>query len=167
MATHQRVAYHEAGHAYIAILYRLGLRSVRIYVTSEGQWAGGVRAYLNKRKRLSHAAIEGHILRQMVGGMAGESADRILTGEDIDSTGSASDLQRLDELAGAMCDEGDEEMLDLTLEYCMKRAWRELENGWPCVVVLAEALMQYGRLTGKQARAIAFGRPAREVMAAP
>ena len=161
-----RAAYHEAGHAYMAILYRRSLRTVWIRESAdEGQWVGETVARRQPRPTRRHPEwLEGARLRVAVWGMAGMAAEaKLLRSRGVPeecSHWSSADIADVEESLTAMG--GTEFLHEHARAYCMARAYDALQAGWTGVQRIAEALMEHGRLTGRQARRLARGFPYQE-----
>lgn len=126
-------AYHEAGHAIVALLLGFSVESAGIDVDG-GYCVWDETLYVSEdRFPESWAAVN----------LAGSIAREIATGEP------SSDQLTQDDLAVRSLSLGPEGMEELLGE-ARSRAQEILQSSWPLVQVLARALLRYRRLHGEQ-----------------
>jgi len=144
-----RTAYHEAGHALIA-LHSIHLSSIGI----ERKIKRGGQTFTQKKGwiqpvRGSKVSVEENILIEL----AGPTAERLCPygpGRDFHQA-SMADMQKIEK---ALKDLTASERGDY-LDECRNRVEHMLKHHWPEVVALANALLERKRLTGRQAEKIA------------
>jgi excisionase family DNA binding protein len=145
-----RAAYHEAGHAVVA-MHSIELSSVGI----ERKIKRGVHIYKQERGwirpvRGSKVSIEENVLIELAGPMA-EKMCPFGPGRDY-RMASMADMKEVEAgLNGILTDSERGEYLD----QCRQKVKRMLKHHWPEVKGLAKALLKYKRLTGRQAERIA------------
>jgi len=151
-----RTAYHEAGHALVAMhsihLSSLGIerkikRGGQIFRQQKG-WIRPVRG--------SKVSLEENVLIELAGPMA-EKMCPFGAGRDY-YTASMADMKRVEAgLKGILTDSERGEYLD----QCRQKVKRMLKHHWPEVKVLAKALLKHRRLTGRpemsRRRSVALG----------
>jgi ATP-dependent Zn protease len=129
-------AYHEAGHAVAAYAMRKRVESVT--VIPEDEYLGCVRY---------HGFPEWFRPDIDSGGTAGEMHTR-----RYNRVGASSDMQLAFQMASYMV--GGVEDLEDYIDRAQERATAILEENWPAVEALAEALLLHGELSGRAARKI-------------
>ena len=145
-----RTAYHEAGHALVA-MHSIHLSSVGI----ERKIKRGGRVLRQQKGwirpvRGSTASVEENVMIELAGPMA-EKMCPFGPGRDY-YTASMEDMKRVEAgLKGILTDSERGEYLDASRE----KVKRMLKHHWPEVKVLAKALLKHRRLTGRQAERIA------------
>ncbi len=133
-------AYHEAGHAIVALLLGFSVESAGIDPNG-GYCIWNETLYVSEdRFPESWAAVN----------LAGSIAREIATGEP-----DSGQLTQ-DELAVRSLSMGPEGLEEL-LGQARSRAEEILQNSWPLVQVLARALLKYRRLQGEQIQDIIMG----------
>ncbi|CCF84185.1 hypothetical protein NITHO_3180004 [Nitrolancea hollandica Lb] len=133
-------AYHEAGHAIVALLLGFSVESAGIDLNG-GYCIWNETLYVSEdRFPESWAAVN----------LAGSIAREIATGEP-----DSGQLTQ-DELAVRSLSVGPEGLEEL-LGQARSRAEEILQNSWPLVQVLARALLKYRRLQGEQIQDIIMG----------
>lgn len=133
-------AYHEAGHAIVALLLGFSVESAGID-TNGGYCIWSETLYVSEdRFPESWAAVN----------LAGSIAREIATGEPDSGQLTQDDLAVRSLSVGP---EGLEELFDKA----RSRAEEILQDSWPLVQVLAQALLRYRRLQGEQIQDIIMG----------
>ena len=144
-----RAAYHEAGHAVVA-MHSIDLSSVGI----ERKIKRGDRIFRQQRGwirpvRGSKVSLEENVIIELAGQVA-EKMCPFGPGRDY-YTASMADMNKVEAgLKGILTDSERGEYLD----ECRKKVKRMLKHHWPEVKALAKALLNYKRLTGRQAERI-------------
>jgi hypothetical protein len=136
-------AYHEAGHAVMAL--RLGRRFRYATVRPEEDRLGHVRYYAANYRPdggdsdAARLTTEQHILTLL----AGAAAERRFAGR-TDRVGAKADYERAADLAGYVC--GSQEEATAYLRWLSVRTGNTLGVWWGAVVAIAEALRDQGHL---------------------
>ncbi len=132
----ERAAYHEAGHAVVAIKVGVPVSRVRI-----GDAAGGLCEIPAHRARSKvHADLAG-----MVVDLAGGIAEQLLTG--VPSSGSGMDRQHAATKAAALASSGLQ--ADELHRRALGVAGLKVLTSLPEIERVAAALVEHGTLTGK------------------
>jgi len=145
-----RTAYHEAGHALVA-MHSIHLSSVGIErkVKRGGQVFTQKKGWL-RPMRGSKVSVEENVLIELAGPMA-EKMCPFGAGRDY-YMASMADMDKVE--AGLKEILTESERTEYLYE-CRQKVSRMLKHHWPEVKALAKALLEHKRLTGRQAERIA------------
>ena len=158
----KRIAYHEAGHALMAVLKGVKVRRI----TCEARGVAGGVTYLTPQLGMTTRKKLEDDISILLGGYAAES---IFFNGDV-SVGASNDLQRVqsisralmlqfgmgpfsravawDDLGGSARDNVDSE-IDSLVAHLLQETKNDLENVRPIVEAVAKSLEQNGNLNGK------------------
>ncbi len=164
-------AYHEAGHAVMAVLTRTPLRDTTILSSRLGASSGATRLVETSNGRTKFAAkmklgTRGHrrMLRRACCDIAGEIAQRRFAPGSWRTMHSRSDLANISRLLDSL---GlSEERLNTLAKAIVARAYSLIQANWSCVAAVASELLERKTLTGAQVRRIVASNrnPAREML---
>lgn len=159
----QASAYHEAGHAVVAVLLARSVQSVKLHPgTHCGKCAGRVRCTNHPRLTLRGASnparIRQYIEREIIIAWAGLAAESLHRGRKT-LDGAGDDAEMITALLRRL--EPDAERRTALGRNLFEQTVRLLKRRWSAVRRVAEALVQHGFLTGAGLRrAIRRGSPA-------
>ena len=151
-------AYHEAGHAVMAVLTRTPLRDTTIVASRLGASSGATRlerSHVSERiaaKAKLAAAGHRHILRRACFDIAGEIAQRRFAPSSWRTLHSHSDLTNVSRLLDTL---GlSETRLNALVKAIVIWADSVIQANWSRVEAVASELLKRGTLTGAQVRQI-------------
>jgi ATP-dependent Zn protease len=154
-------AYHEAGHAVMAVLTRTPLHDTTIVASRLGASSGATRlqrSHVNGRLAAkAKPASPGHrqILRRACFDIAGEIAERRFAPSSWRTLHSRSDLTNVSRLLDTL---GlSEKRLNALVKAIVIKADSLIAANWSRVEAVASELLKRGTLTGAQVRAIVAG----------
>ena len=151
-------AYHEAGHAVIAWVHRVGLREVSIIPDADAGTLGHCGRYRWPSFAPDaglDARTERRAMNLMMVHLAGREAERRFTGR-YNHIGAAADLETAYTLAAYVTGDTDPETAAF-LHWLTLRTRRALGIHWIAVEALATTLLNAQRLDGKQVREVILG----------
>ena len=137
-------AYHEAGHATVAIALCVGIESVTIIPDHE--FAGHVVPGQSIAE--AHPAV---VCSMKLAGALAAATHRLRTLDDSALIGAESDIESIQYIVGLLIDPSQRENF---LSGVIRLSIQLLNQYWPAVVLIATALMDRKTLTGEQARDI-------------
>ena len=152
-------AYHEAGHAVIAVLTRTPLRDTTI-VTSRTAASSGATRLMERANGNKKSGAKGklgprgqrEILRRACFDVAGEIAQRRFARSSWRTPHSRSDLANVSSLLDTL---GlSEDRLNALAKAIVAKADSLIHANWPRVEAVASELLKRGTLTGSQVRCI-------------
>jgi hypothetical protein len=155
----QIAAYHEAGHAVMAVLTRTPLRDTTIVASLLGASSGATRLIANGRvsKKFAERVKLGprelrQVLRRACFDVAGEMAARRFARRSWRTLHSRSDLANISRLLDSL---GlSEARLNALAEAIVAEADSLIAANWPRVEAVAAELLKRGTLSGAQVRHI-------------
>lgn len=156
MATKAAVAYHEAGHAVMAVYCRMGLGSVSI-IPGEG-FLGVCKTSkqpsLAKCDHVSSTEIDRRLNKKIMVAVAGDVAESLHSGKKNPSYAKSKDLAQAFGMANRIC--GDEEEAYALVDYLTisTRNVLRMESYWDAVTALAKELLEKKKVSGRKAKAI-------------
>jgi hypothetical protein len=150
----RRTAYHEAGHAIAAL--QLGLPFRYVTVVAKDDYLGCV---LHRMRRSFRPDLEPpprvlvELDNRIVCALSGVTAEAKLIGR-MNHVGASSDYRMAADLALYRAGEGEIASKYLAWRLAVARARWENPATWATVEALAAALLERGKLTSKEARAV-------------
>ena len=101
--TKTRVAIHESGHAFLALIYQKYFELQKISIKATYNGAGGYTIFTEKPEIKEGGLYTKDILKKrLIVTMGGKAAENIFYGEDFVSVGAVQDLQQANKLAQQM-----------------------------------------------------------------
>jgi hypothetical protein len=151
----EECAFHEAGHAVMAVLHNRILGEVSIDPSTERGTVGHVEHYLTENRvektRRSRSGREGFVMAEIMIAYAGHLASGIRTGL-IAPHGAQKDLALASELSAMVYeDEGTRNAFENLLWHQTRTTLQEPIK-WAAVVALAHVLLAEGTVPGRRAR---------------
>jgi cell division protease FtsH len=161
------VAYHEAGHALVAVIEGVPVQSVTIMPTTTG--AGGVTVMNQQNKNYYRKSDYENQIRISYGGRASEE---VIFGEDLVTTGASADIQNATNMIRNaatyygfdLCDtkkhaplvykEISQENLEKAANKYYKETVELLAQNVDALKAIAQELIENGTITGKRVAAI-------------
>lgn len=151
-------AYHEAGHAYAAWLFRIGFRRQALSVVPKEDYAG---MFSHNGLGLGrHPEFDGsdrariRLERHVVMGLAGIEAQRKFRPSSVRSYHAASDYRKAHKVVSTLVADGEELHAYLKLLQIRARKLVTASAAWPIISALAVALAERGTLSHREAMEI-------------
>jgi len=152
-------AYHEAGHAVMAIFHKRQFRFVTIDSKEKEGVAGFVRYEPFGISQPVDSRIRIKYERQIMITLAGPAAEYIFTGNyELSFDVAETDFKNTYELTSRICDSENEELPFVS--WLNTRTNNILKDPaiWPCVEALAEELLKVKRLNYRKARELVLNK---------
>lgn len=168
----RRVAYHEAGHAAMLLLYPRGAAELTaVSLEPDVDSLGSTRLCFDDARP---GETRQELLERLRGLLGGRAAEQVLLGPDGVGTGACQDLQQATTLAVEMstrlgfgahgslvswkADLSRNDSLRTEVDQLLRAQYEicldELQQHWGLVETIVEALLQRGQLTGSELRAM-------------
>jgi ATP-dependent Zn protease len=152
-------AYHEAGHAVVAIHLHRGVKSVTVVPNPETNSLGHCEYHElpNKEERLKvlergdRQRSRPWLEREIILLLAGNHAEDKVKGR-WNHRGASDDMSKVFDLASSMCGSNDETLA--YVRWLSERARNEVESLWPLIEKVAQALVVKKTMTGREVRQI-------------
>lgn len=138
-------AFHEAGHALMAILLGYQVRKISIRYTYELHGYCQVDPHANVKFRSHRETKIKHLVLVAMSGIAAE----VLSFGQFDVLGAADDMKQARQLLSSVSN--DERNVDSYMNQCETQALFQLSRYWDPLCMIAHYLLAYGEIEGQEA----------------
>jgi len=150
------IAYHEAGHAAVAVYFRIGLKRVSVVPDPnyDGICSQVQQTWFEKLDREDSDSITKKAERQMMVALAGPEAQRKFAPTSIRRHQARGDIKAVFECAFSICGSAEEASALVELLRIRTRNLLGMPFVWKGVKALAKQLLKRNEISGKHAKAI-------------